>query len=162
MTTPYFLPFFFFFFSFLMPVCLSSLCFFVRAAVICLSPANTCSCFICILPYLTAALFVLIVSFHFFVLYYSYLLPGIFLACLLCSRTRYVSIRFLPTLDNWRCFGGFLCLRVRDHIRFISLGWRIRTHTGYTAVDEKERFVCADNNSCVYNAASICRISKSI
>ena len=79
---------FFLFFSVLIPVCFSSWCRFVRAAVICSSSASsTCSfCFTCILPHVR-------IHFVLFVLHFSQLLFSR-LACLLCSRTRYASIWF--------------------------------------------------------------------
>ena len=66
-----------FFFSVLIPVCFSSWCRFVRAAVICSSSASsTCSfCFICILPRVRT-------HFVLFVLYFSQLSFSR-LACLL-------------------------------------------------------------------------------
>ena len=101
------------YFSYLLPcpVCLSS-CSFVCAAVICYSPASsTCSFFLRQLC--TAS------SRNWFVFLQYFLVVRIsWVACLSCSRTRYVSTCFLY-LDYFATL-ALLCLTVGDHIFCIS------------------------------------------
>ena len=102
-------------FSFLIPVCSSSSCSFVCAAVICYSQQvrvrSTCS-FLC---RLFPASFLGILLFYSFTWQYFFAVLISPVAFWLCSRTRYVSTWF-AYLDNFSTLVLFLCLTLCDHI----------------------------------------------
>ena len=131
---------FLFFFLALLPcfivffVCFSSSCCFVRAAVI--SSASTCcSRVICIISDLR-------IPFVSFVIYFSWFLFS-WLACLLCSRTRYVCILFPTLIDEFALF-CLLC----PHNLYLSRMKNQDGHRVHRWCRWVERTVkCEDNNN---------------
>ena len=115
-------------------ICSSSWCCFVRAAVI--SSASTCcSRVICIISDLR-------IPFVSFVIYFSWFLFS-WLACLLCSRTRYVCILFPTLIDEFALF-CLLC----PHNLYLSRMKNQDGHRVHRWCRWVERTVkCEDNNN---------------
>ena len=79
---------------FLIPACFSSSCCFVCVAIICSSPASTCSCVFRIMPHVGIPF---VLQYVRICLVFSVVLIS-WLACLLCSRTRYVGFPYTVTV----------------------------------------------------------------